>query len=146
MKGMIKQKDSARLAAHMFVIGRLMKEGFQKRTAGAKPVCSLLHLQTLRYVKEHKNPLMSDVAKFLFVTPPAATLLINGLVKEGVLARVIDARDRRAVRLRVTRTGNGVLIRNSREAKNQIAEIFSVLDAKEMATFEAILEKVAKTK
>ena len=145
MKRITHSADTARLASQFFVIGRLMKEGFQKRSR-IKPTCSLLHLQTLRYVKEEKRPLMRDVAKFLSVTPPAATLLIDGLVKEGLLARIIDRKDRRAVRLRITSAGNGVFARNSHEAQAQLAEIFSVLDDKERSTLVSLLEKVAKIK
>jgi len=143
MKRKPQSAEAARIAASMFVIGRLMKEGFQKRNR-AKPACSFLHLQTLRYVKEHKTPLMRDVANFLFITPPAATLLIDGLVKEGLLARVIDPKDRRTVRLRITKSGTTMFTRNSHEALAQIAEIFSALDGKEQATLVTLLEKVAK--
>jgi DNA-binding MarR family transcriptional regulator len=145
MKRIEQQKDAARLAAHFFVIGRLIKEGFQKRNH-VKPACSLLHLQTLRYVKEERRPLMRDVAQFLSVTPPAATLLIDGLVKEGLLARSIDTRDRRTVRLRITAAGNALFARGSREAQAEIAKMFSVLDAKEQTTLVTLLEKVAKSK
>lgn len=145
MKRITNQKDAARLAANFFVIGRLMKEGFQRRNR-VKPTCSLLHLQTLRYVKEERRPLMRDVAQFLFVTPPAATLLIDGLVKEGLLARIIDAKDRRAVRLRITKTGNALFVRASREAQTEIAEVFSVLDGKEQTMLVGLLEKVTKSK
>ncbi len=135
--------EASRLAVLMFTIGRLTREGFHKKNR-TKPACSLLHLQTLRYVKEKKRPLMRDVAEFLFITPPAATFLIDGLVKEGLLARIIDSEDRRTVRLRITAAGNELFTRASRDAMREIAEVFSVLGAKERSELVALLEKVAK--
>jgi len=145
MKKSNERRDAARLAEIMFTVGRLMREGFQKRNR-AKPARSLVHLQTLRYVKEKKHPLMRDVAEFLFVTPPAATLLIDGLVKEGFLTRIIDEKDRRAVRVRITAAGIALLARGAKEAMRQVAEVFSVLSGKERSELVVLLEKVVKSR
>jgi DNA-binding MarR family transcriptional regulator len=139
---MKKIEDTARLTSSMFTLGRLMREEFHKKAQ--KSSCSFLHMQTLRYVKEENRPFMRDVARYLLITPPAATLLIDGLVREGLLTRILDKNDRRAVRLEITKKGNLLFARAARDAKQTLASVFAPLDRKEKEQFTTMLEKVIK--
>ena len=83
-----KQATMEELVSHMFIMGRLMRDKMQ-RTAGIGQ-CTMLEFETLKYVKDVGKPHMREIAKNFHVTPPAATLMIDGLVKLKLLARVLD--------------------------------------------------------
>lgn len=133
--------DSAKILSLLFAIGRRMRD--DGKQGKRSPSYSMLHFQTLRYVEAKGEPFMHDVAKFLCVTPPAATLLIDGLVKDKLLIRSLDANDRRSVRVALTGRGKRLLARGVREKIGKLKNMFtSALTAKERAAFIAILEKI----
>jgi len=126
----------------MFVIGRRMKEDMRGMAEASG--CSWIHLEALRYVQENGRPLMRGLAEYFSITPPAATLLVDGLVRDKLLRRIVDARDRRAVRIALTPKGRQFLARGARHRVRKIQEVFSVLDAREYRELLRILEKIAK--
>jgi DNA-binding MarR family transcriptional regulator len=127
--------NNAKIFSLLFDIGRRMREGQQR--------FSMLHFQTLRYIKEQGRPLMQDVARHLCITPPAATLLIEGLAREGLVRRVLDKRDRRVVRVALSKGGKSFLVRGIRQRMKKLERLFAVLTPKERATLIAILKKIA---
>lgn len=139
---MKKPSSFSKIVSLFFIIGRRMRDESHKKVP--RRYASLLHFETLRYVRDHKKPLMRDVAKHFLITPPAATLLIDGLVKERFLMRMVDARDRRAVRVMLTQRGKVLLARGIKEKIAALKSSFSVLSAKERVQLEHILEKVAR--
>ncbi len=52
---------------------------------------------------------VTDLARVAGVSQPAMTQLVNRLTQQGMLARVADDADRRAVLVEVTEAGRGVL-------------------------------------
>ncbi|HEX4103966.1 MAG TPA: MarR family transcriptional regulator [Candidatus Paceibacterota bacterium] len=144
MKKEFSKQETGQLVSLVFVMGRHIKEDFQKLARQAS--CSFIGFQALRYIKETEKPSMRDVASHFMVTPPAATLLIDGLVEEKLIARVADKRDRRAVRLYVTLKGNALLERGTRVMTRALAKLFGNLTPAERAQFIALLKKVVKEK
>jgi DNA-binding MarR family transcriptional regulator len=128
----------------MFIIGRRMREEMKQseKISG----CSWIHFEALRYIDEKRKPLMSDVATYFSITRPAATLLVDGLVENKMLRRIVDPRDRRAVRVALTPKGKQNLVNGIRQRVKKMTEIFSVLDPKEHAELVRILTKIAKSK
>jgi len=135
-------KNISKLTSLLFVIGRRMREEM-KQTA-KKNGCSWLHFEVLRYVIEKKKVLMRDVAAHFSITPPAATLLVDSMVTNKFLRRVVDLGDRRTVRITIAPRGKKILAQGIARRTKKIKEIFSVLDAKEAAEFIRILEKIAQ--
>jgi MarR family 2-MHQ and catechol resistance regulon transcriptional repressor len=126
----------------MFVIGRRMRDDI--RQTAKKGDYSLLHFETLRFVEENKKPLMRDVAAYFSITPPAATLLIDGLVGNKLLRRIVDSKDRRAVRVMLTPKGKQVIDKGIRDRMRKIKEVFSVLNIKEREELLRMLKKIAR--
>ncbi|MGC9599222.1 MAG: MarR family transcriptional regulator [Minisyncoccia bacterium] len=120
----------------LFCIGRRMRD--------ERHAYSMLHFHTLRYVQKEGRPFMHDVARYLRVTPPAATLLIDGLVKDKLLARSFDKKDRRAVRVTLTARGKAFLAQGIRNKMVRLKKMFAVLTPKERAMFVAILQKITR--
>jgi len=136
--------NSSKLISLMFLIGRQMKEEM-KEHAG-KNGYSWLHFETLRYINDEGKPLMRDVAAHFSITPPAATLLVDGLVQNKTLRRIVDPKDRRAIRVALTPKGKKILAGGIKQRLKKIKEVFSVLNGKEHAELVRILGKIAKLK
>ncbi|HUC01862.1 MAG TPA: MarR family transcriptional regulator [Candidatus Paceibacterota bacterium] len=137
-----KQATMEELVSHMFIMGRLMRDKMH-RTANSGQ-CTLLEFETLRYVKEAGKPHMREVAKTFHVTPPAATLMIDGLVKARLLARVLDPKDRRSVRVALTPKGKQLLERGVTNKVREMKKLFGTLTSAERTHFVAALKKIIK--
>ena len=85
---------------------------------------------------------MKDVAKHFHVTPPAATLLIDNLVREKLLTRLIDDKDRRSVQVSLTKKGKALFEKSMTQKEVQFKKIFGVLTPAERTQFAAILKKI----
>lgn len=134
----------AELVSLMSIIGRRMRE--EMRQNPNKNTCSLLHFEALGYVRDNGKPLMRDVANYFMITPPAATLLIDGMVANGLLTRIVDKNDRRAVRISLTVKGKNILKHGIQERMQKIKEVFSVLTEKERIELARMLTKITKRK
>ena len=62
----------------------------------------LSHLEALRCVAEKGSPSLKDVATQLRITPPSASVLVEALVKKGLVVRAVSPADRRTTRLGLT--------------------------------------------
>lgn len=130
------------LVSHMFIMARLMRDKMS-RNANTRQ-CTMLEFETLKYVKDADGPHMREVAKNFHVTPPAATLMIDGLVKEKLLARVLDPKDRRSVRVAITLKGKKLLERGITNKIKEMKKIFGILTPSERTHFMAVLKKIIK--
>jgi len=130
------------LVSHMFIMGRLMRDRMHKNLDSGQ--CTLLEFETLKYIKDTDQPHMRDVAKNFHVTPPAATLLIDSLVKAKLLARVTDPKDRRSVRVAMTAKGRQLLERGITKKVNEMRKIFGILTPAERTHFVTALKKIIK--
>ncbi len=138
-----RQNNASDLASLMFAMGRFMRDKMQKKIKDGK--CdSLLEFETLRYIKDKGSPHMRDVAEKFLVTPPAATLLVDSLVKQKLLMRVLDSKDRRSVRVELTRQGRELFEKRMAQKTNEFKKIFSTLTPAERNQFAILLKKIIK--
>ncbi len=135
--------DLSEIVSLVFLMGQSLKERMHKGIDHGK--CTLLELEALRYVEAEGRPLMSEIARKFHVTPPAATLLIGGLVREKMLARTVDASDRRSVRIALTKKGKLLLAKGMARRVREMKKAFAVLTPEERAMFAEILRKITKT-
>lgn len=70
---------------------------------------------------------MSEIAKHFSLTLPAATSLVNKLVKMKFAQRMEDKKDRRLVKILLTQNGEKSLIKAVEERKKRIGLIVSSL-------------------
>jgi DNA-binding MarR family transcriptional regulator len=133
-----------RIIALLFTTGRLVKARLPR--PHSDPL-SFLKLRVLLFVKEneHPLPLMKDLADHLCITPPSATSLVNGLVRDRLLARHIDPSDRRSVHLSLTAGGRHLLKRSFQHMTAHLRTVLQHLDERERRDLTRILEKLAHT-
>lgn len=104
-----------------------------------------LRVHVLEYIIENKDVGMNEIARFLSITPPSATSIINKLVAAEILARVEDKKDRRKVLLKVTPKGKKMLAKGQCLIEDHMGKIFSVLSKDELGQFIYLLKKIVKT-
>lgn len=72
---------------------------------------SVPQFRTLAFIGRHPGCSLSDAAEFIGMTLPSMSVLINGLVGEGLVLRQTSLLDRRRVTLSLTEKGSGVYAR-----------------------------------
>jgi DNA-binding MarR family transcriptional regulator len=137
-----KQATMEELVSHMFIMGRLMRDRMHRNVSNQQ--CTLLEFEALKYIKDTGRPHMREIARTFHVTPPAATLMIDGLVKAKLLARVLDPKDRRSVRVAVTPKGKQLLERGITNKVREMKKVFGILTPAERTHFVGVLKKIIK--
>jgi DNA-binding MarR family transcriptional regulator len=138
----VRHPNIPEIVSLVFVMGQFLKEKMHKKIDTGR--CSLFEFETMRFVRERERPFMRDIAKKFHVSPPAATLLIDGLAKQGMLERLVDPGDRRAVRVALTAKGRRFLDRGMKLRVKELEKIFSVLTPSERSHFAALLKKITR--
>jgi DNA-binding MarR family transcriptional regulator len=112
-----------------------------KRISDSKIVCfgSPLQRETLRFIMENDGCVMKEVANYLQITPPSATSMTNNLVKAGVIKRQADKRDRRTIRLFITKKGEKTLSTGIQHMSKRLSK----LSTGEQKNLIKILNKIA---
>lgn len=87
---------------------------------------------------------MIEVAKFLGITPPSTTSLIDTLVKKKMLERKKISQDRRSVRLVVTAKGKNFADRCFDELASHMEKLFSGLTLNEQRLLIKLHHKIFK--
>lgn len=131
-----------RILELIFNVSRQMRERVHELKQPAH--LSMLHIGTLHYIAEQGSPLMTEVARHLYITRPSATSLINALVRSGHLQRLADSRDRRAVRLKLTAKGAKVVRVGFETVTRQIRAMIRRLSSSERQQFISILTKLTQ--
>ena len=104
----------------------------------------MAQMEALRFVGEQIKVQMKQVADFLDITPPSATVLINHLAQGGLVKRSLDRKDRRTVHLSLTGKGREVLDKGIKQRCKTFKLMLSNLNTKEQMEFLKILKKMVK--
>jgi len=85
---------------------------------------------------------MGELSKRMMVTGGNVTGITDGLVKEGLVERVPDPDDRRAILVRLTAAGRRNFAAMAAGHERWIVEAFGGLSRREMATMAALLARL----
>jgi DNA-binding MarR family transcriptional regulator len=127
----------------LFSTCRFLKESLRKKVPIAS---SIVQFETLRYIVLHKNTSMRQLAEYLSISPPATTLIVETLVEQHLVERKIVAKDRRLVRLVLTKKGEQFVERAKNIASKTLSKAVVGLTTVEKKQLEVILKKILKTK
>lgn len=136
-------QQNTNILESIFTLSRLMKEGMRYNTNIMH--LSLLQIQALVFLKHSNNAQMSDVANYFKIELPSATSLINKLVKDGLVKRATDEKDKRLVRIALTEKGTELLSNAMKERNKKMSDILSSLTDDEKVSFLKLLEKFIAT-
>lgn len=103
---------------------------------------TLLQIEALWCIKRKKQIHMGDIAQNFSITMPTATSLIDKLIAAKLAKRVNDKKDRRIVRITITREGDELLKEVSKQKENKINKLLSYLSDLDKRELLKILEKI----
>jgi DNA-binding MarR family transcriptional regulator len=133
-----------KITSLIFLIGRNMRQqNAESCEHSSKERLTFSQLEALKFIKEHKNPLMKEVSNHLSIAAPSLTPLIDELEKRSLIARGSLENDRRAVLLVLTKKGEEMLEKISKIRAQKMQYIFSRLTINEQESLVGILEKLA---
>lgn len=127
------------------IIDTAMDFGRDMRRRMMKSGKSDLHMgqvHILACVKEQPRITMKEIADHMKVSSPTATSFVDTLVKLGFLVRKHDARNRKLVRLSITKAGRTTLTTKMAEKKAAVATLLSVLSSEDRRALHSILKKL----
>jgi len=87
---------------------------------------------------------LGDLAAAEQVRPPTMTRIVHALENLGLVAKRVDASDRRSVRLSATMKGQRLLIQARRERTRALAQRVGLLSAQERSALEGAIDLMAK--
>ncbi|MCM8779432.1 MAG: MarR family transcriptional regulator, partial [Candidatus Omnitrophica bacterium] len=105
---------------------------------------TLPQFMVLEFLYREKKAIMSEIAKILSVTAPAATGIVDKLVRDGYLFRENDPANRRIILVKLTKKGESLIDKVIRQRKELIKDIFGKLTEKERKDYLNILTKIYK--
>jgi len=97
-------------------------------------------LMAIKYIDDPVTP--TDVAQWLDRNTNSVSLIVERMVKAGLVRRIRDLRDRRSVRLVITSNGKDILDKATVAGWELTQEILSRLSEEEMRTLIRLLEAV----
>lgn len=125
----------------------LMFREFAKREANelTRGRISFPQMVALDYASTHTRVTMTELAKVLSVKMSSATVLVDRLIRAGLLARSRDREDRRVVWVNGTSKGKKVISKIMHEKRRSIENIFRPLSVHEREQYLVILRKVKES-
>jgi DNA-binding MarR family transcriptional regulator len=97
-------------------------------------------LVSIKYLADYVN--ITDIANWLGRSTNSVSMIVDRMVKAGLVRRVRDRRDRRVVRLVTTKKGENILELASPACWEAIKEILSPLPYEDRRTFVSLFEMV----
>jgi DNA-binding MarR family transcriptional regulator len=86
---------------------------------------------------------LNDLAERMGVSPPTASRSVDALHELGLVERVPDPHDRRALRIDLTPTGKKLLVERKGKAQAAFAPAVAALSASERRTLARLLRRMA---
>ncbi len=116
----------------------------QKFAPTAKGAPTHAQVGVLFVVYHHGPQSIKELAAKFGMTPSAATQLVNGLVKEGLLKRTDDVEDRRKTRVELTEKGKDRMVSIKKKRYEVLEQIFQPFSNQELVQLDSLLEKIVK--
>ena len=125
------------------LVPRLHTE-FVKRQACAvtSGQITLPQIGILMLVRGEGACMMSEIAKALSVTTPAATGIVGRMVRAGFIKRVAGIKDRRVIRIELTKKGRKIVDEIMMRREKMMTEAFRTFSPKEREQYLKLFRKI----
>jgi DNA-binding MarR family transcriptional regulator len=101
-------------------------------------------LKTLFFISNQGATNSKELAAALGVTPTDTTGIVDRLVKQGLISRTDNIRDRRMLLLRATDKGEELLAKLRERRRGYMSEILALMSVDELATIAKGLASLVK--
>ncbi len=108
----------------------------------ARGVISCSQMVALDYVSRHTSVKMSEISKVLSTKTSSASVLVDRLIRQGMLKRKHDEKDRRIVWISLTPKGKRVIDQILKQKRESIEVVFGRLSEKERTQYLKVLLKI----
>jgi len=98
----------------------------------------------LEFLYKENSAIMSKIANVLSISPPAATGIVDKLVRDGYLVREYDQNNRRIIWIKLTSKGKRIVEEVIKQRRDLIKNIFGKLTEKERQEYLNIFTKIYK--
>jgi DNA-binding MarR family transcriptional regulator len=103
-------------------------------------------MRAMRTLLRHGSSMrMSELAESLGIVRRSATSVIDGLEEIGLVERIDDPSDRRAVGVQLTRTGHKVMADARRRRRTAAGQVLGTLGEADLAVLRSLLQRVGGT-
>lgn len=134
---------NTQLVEEIFKFSRFMKGQMCFDTALLR--LSMLQLQALVFLKRHDKAQMSEIATNFKIELPSATSLVHKLSTLHLVERQADEKDRRLVRIVLTKKGKALLDQAMKERSKKISNTLSYLSEADRKDLLRIMQKLVAT-
>jgi len=105
---------------------------------------TMLQCQALECIKKKAGMHMGDIASHFATTMPTATSLVDKLITAKLVKRENDAKDRRIVKIFLTKIGEKMLIEVKKQRAGKMKKLLSYLPNQDKLELLRILETLAQ--
>lgn len=131
-----------KLFESLFAISRFMRG--EMTTDLKKEHLTILQLQALVLIRERGEMQMQEIADHFKVTKPTATTLLNKLDKLGLIKRGGDSRDRRVVKISLSKNGEEMFKKAVEYKRQKIHHLLGYLSVKDRQDLERIMQSLVE--
>jgi DNA-binding MarR family transcriptional regulator len=103
------------------------------------PELSVPHFRTLLYLGRHGGASLSVLAEFLGLSLPAASRMVEGLVRKGFLVRRIPPGNRRLIALALSARGRRTVAAARQATERRLAEVVASIPRGQRAAIQRAL-------
>jgi len=105
---------------------------------------TMLQCEAMLCIKKHKDIHMGDIAAHFSTTMPTATALIDKLIEAKYVRRENDVKDRRVVRINLTKSGEKLLDEATKQRTEKMNKLLSYLPEQDKLELLRILSVLAE--
>ncbi len=105
---------------------------------------TMLQCQALECIKKHVGTHMGDIASHFSTTMPTATALVDKLLTAKLVKRENDLKDRRIVKVSLTKQGEKLLAEVKKQRANKMNKLLSYLPKQDTLELLRIMEILAQ--
>jgi len=105
---------------------------------------TMLQCEAMSCIKKHKEAHMGDIANHFATTMPTATALIDKLIGTKFVKRENDVKDRRIVRISLTKSGEKLLSESTKQKASKMDKLLSYLSKQDKLELLRILNILAE--
>jgi MarR family transcriptional regulator for hemolysin len=127
----------------MFKLRRAVDHSFP--VSPGETAVSMLRMQTLGHLKAHPGITIGQLARELHTSSPAATQLVERLVRAGLVERRADADDRRVSRLFLSTAGKRATDTFPPAVRRRMRKVFSDVPEEDLRQALRVFSKLLAT-
>src|ERR1035437_2740105 len=126
----------------MFKVARDLKGSISESFVDSH--LTMLQCQALECIKKKVGAHMGDISAHFSTTMPTATALVDKLITAKLVQRENDAKDRRIVKINLTKSGEKLLIEVKKQRANKMKKLLSYLPKQDKLELLRILKVLSE--